>query len=148
MVNSDEPSEKPQKRSDTEIFEEYCPYYMSLGMTYDQYWDGDNLLPKYYYQAEELRKDRIDAEMWTQAMYIYEAICDATPLMRPFAKPGTKAVPFRSKPFREEMRERKKPENRAKQEMNKMLARMQVWVANTRRTFKSAKKGGNDNGTS
>lgn len=32
-------------------------------------------------------------------MYIYEAICDASPLFHAFAKKGTKAHPYRDRPY-------------------------------------------------
>lgn len=150
MVSEDTDKPSGPKRSYGEVFEEYCPYFMSLGMSYEQYWYGDNQLPRYYAKAEELRKDRIDAEMHTQAMYIYEAICDATPLMRPFAKAGTKAVPFRTKTYRQEMWERKHPEEMEKRKAETMFAKVQAWAANTRRIFgvKAAKKEVSEHGGS
>ena len=32
-------------------------------------------------------------------MYVYEAICDASPILRAFAKKGTKPHPFTEKPY-------------------------------------------------
>ena len=26
----------------TDVFEQVCPFYLSIGMTWEQFWDGDN----------------------------------------------------------------------------------------------------------
>lgn len=68
-------------------------------MTPKEYWEGDGDLPKYYRKAEELRQERINWQLHLQGMYVYEAICDASPLFQTFAKKGTKAIPYRSVPY-------------------------------------------------
>ena len=83
----------------TERFYEMFPYYLSIGMTPEQYWDGDCTLVKYYRQAEEMRNDKRNQEMWLQGMYIYEAICDVSPVLHAFAKKGAKPHPYPSKPY-------------------------------------------------
>ena len=83
----------------TERFYEQFPYYLSIGMTSDQYWDGDPALVKYYRKADELKWERKNQELWLQGMYFYEAICDASPVLHAFAKKGTKPLPYASKPY-------------------------------------------------
>ena len=83
----------------TEQFNELFPYYLSIGMTPEQYWDGDCTLTKYYRKAEELRCERRNQEMWLQGMYIYEAICDVSPILHAFAKKGAKPHPYPTKPY-------------------------------------------------
>ena len=68
-------------------------------MTAEQYWDGDPSLVKYYRKAEELRNDKRNQELWLQGMYIYEAICDVSPILHAFAKKGAKPIPYASKPY-------------------------------------------------
>ena len=68
-------------------------------MTYEQYWDGDSTLVKYYRKAEELRNEKRNQELWLQGMYIYEALCDVSPVLHAFAKKGTKPSPYSSKPY-------------------------------------------------
>ena len=63
-------------------------------MTEAQYWDGDSTLVKYYREAEEIRKERVNNEAWLQGMYIYDAIARLSPILRPFSKKGTKAEPY------------------------------------------------------
>ncbi len=83
----------------TEKFYELFPYYLSIGMTYEQYWEGDCALVKYYRQAEEMRNEKRNQELWLQGMYVYEAICDASPVLHAFAKKGTKPIPYSAKPY-------------------------------------------------
>jgi hypothetical protein len=83
----------------TEKFYEYFPYYLAIGMTPEQYWDGDCTLPKYYRKAEELRNEKRNQELWLQGMYIYEALCDVSPILHAFAKKGTKPAPYSAKPY-------------------------------------------------
>ena len=83
----------------TEKFYELFPYYLAIGMTYDQYWNGDCTLTKYYRKAEELRNEKRNQEMWLQGMYVYEALCDVSPVLHAFAKQGTKPTPYSAKPY-------------------------------------------------
>ena len=83
----------------TERFYEMFPYYLSIGMTFEQYWEGDCTLVRYYRQAEELRNEKRNQELWLQGMYIYEAICDVAPILHAFAKKGSKPHPYSTKPY-------------------------------------------------
>ena len=83
----------------TEKFYELFPYYLSIGMTAEQYWEGDPTLARYYRKADEIRKERRNEELWLQGMYIYEALCDVSPVLHAFAKKGTKPQPYSEKPY-------------------------------------------------
>ena len=83
----------------TEKFYELFPYYLAIGMTYDQYWNDNPLLVKSYRKAAELRKEQRNEELWLQGMYIYEALCDVSPVLNANAKKGTKPHPYSEKPY-------------------------------------------------
>lgn len=83
----------------TKTFYEHFPYYLSIGMTAEQYWDGDPDLVKYYRKAEEIRTERRNQEFWLQGMYIYEALADVSPILHAFAKKGTRPHPYTDKPY-------------------------------------------------
>lgn len=83
----------------TEIFYEKFPFYLSIGMTETQYWDGDCALVTYYRKAEELRINRKNEELWMQGMYIYEAFGCVSPVLHAFAKKGTKPLPYPAEPY-------------------------------------------------
>ena len=78
-----------------EKFEELCGYYMSIGMTYEDYWDGDNCKTKYYRKMDVLNKERRNYDLWLQGAYFYEALLDASPVFNPMS---TKKNPF---PYRD-----------------------------------------------
>ena len=68
-------------------------------MTPEQYWDSDPMLAKYYRKADEIRRKRRNEELWIQGMYIYEALCDVSPVLHAFAKRGTKPTPYPDHPY-------------------------------------------------
>ena len=91
----------------TEQFYEVFPYYLSIGMTAEQFWDGDPTLTKYYRRADEIRNDRKNQELWLQGLYFYEALCDVAPILQAMAKKGTKARPYPEKPYSISERQRR-----------------------------------------
>ena len=92
----------------TEQFYEVFPYYLSIGMTYEQFWDGDPHLAKYYRQADEMRIERKNQELWLQGLYVYEALCDVAPILQAMAKKGTKARPYPEQPYSITEKQRRK----------------------------------------
>lgn len=93
----------------TEVFEEQFPYYLSIGMTPDLYWNGDPTLCKAYRKADILRQERINHEKWLQGAYIYEALCQASPLLNGMSK-RTKPFPYPKKPYDLKLPTKKKTE--------------------------------------
>jgi hypothetical protein len=96
---------------------------MSIGMTYDEFWDGDVSLCEVYREAQELRDRKENQALWLQGRYIYEALCDASPLFRFSMKKGViKPEPYLNEPYpitMAEVREREEREERKKQERMK-----------------------------
>lgn len=122
----------PPSNSYTKAFNDAFPFYLSIGMTPEQYWDGDPSLPRYYRKAEELRQKRKNEESWWQGLYIYEALCDVAPIFHAFAKRGTKPTPYPDRPHpitrmdREADKERKarREREKAKQYMLGKMAKI------------------------
>lgn len=79
-------------------------------MTPEQYWDGDATLAKYYRRAEDLRNERRNQELWLQGMYIYEALCDVSPILHAFAKKGSKPSPYSDRPYAITEKQRRRAE--------------------------------------
>lgn len=117
----------------TEAFEKQFPYYLSIGMTEEQYWDRDSCLVTYYRKADEMRKERINETAWLQGMYIYDALARISPLFRAFGKKGTKPTPYVEEPY--PISEEKAEEKQEKQQVNKGLAYMQAYMTKTNRHF-------------
>lgn len=119
-----------------EKFEELFPYYLSLGMTEEQYWDRDSQLVVYYREAEELRTSRTNQELWLQGAYFYEAITRASPLLHAFAKKGTKPVPYLAEPFAiSEKQAEYQQEEKEKKVYDKGKALMEGFMAKHNKKF-------------
>lgn len=110
MVNNslsdDEIADKGSERENrsaslsySEAFYKHFPYYLSIGMTEEQFWDKDCTLVKYYREAEKLRRERVNEDMWIQGAYIYEVVSRISPILHAFAKKGTKAKPYLDAPY-------------------------------------------------
>ena len=96
---------------------------MSIGMTYDEFYNQDVCMVRAYRRAAELRDRKKNRDMWLQGMYFYEALCDASPLFRFTTKKGSiKPEPYAKEPYpitAAEVREREEREARAKEERMK-----------------------------
>lgn len=125
---------------------------MSIGMSYDEFWNQDVTLVRVYLKAKELRERQRNTEMWMQGMYIYEALCDASPLFRFTMRKGTiKPEPYVKEPYpltevevkaREE-REMRKKEERLKAEFAVFAEQMRKQMP---REARPDLKGGETNG--
>lgn len=122
------------------------PFYLSIGMTYEQFWEQDVELVKYYREAWKLNRDVRNQEMWLQGAYIYEAILSAAPMLHAFAKKGTKPIPYRDQPYELYTKHDTKQEQETKEQKsdNKAKAVMEMWMVNINKKFE--KKGGEGNG--
>lgn len=62
----------------SEIFDEQFPFYLSLGMSVKEYWEGDVALPYFFRQAYQMKqkqqKERENFFCWLQGQYFAEAI--------------------------------------------------------------------------
>ena len=143
MVTSSESAEgsghsAPFSNSYTTAFYDLFPYYLSIGMSPDQYWDGDPTLAKHYRKAEELRRKRRNEELWLQGMYIYEALCDVSPVLNAFAKKGTKPRPYSDHPYALSVQERKDEKVlQEKKDREKAKRYMEAKMAAINKRFKS-----------
>ena len=127
----------PFSNSYTATFYEVFPFYLSIGMTPEQYWDGDPQLAKYYRKADELKRQRKNQELWLQGMYIYEALCDVAPIFRPFTK-GAKPTPYTDHPYSITSKERENEKKlQEKRERDKARRYMEAQMAKLNKRFES-----------
>lgn len=119
------------------LFDKEFPYYLSIGMTTQEFWEGDSSLVKAYRQAEVLRKERINAEAHLQAFYIYEVIADFVPVLVSFPKKGAKPKAFRDQPIDLKLptftEEEKPKRNTEKDQMNVVKAKMFAFAERRRK---------------
>ena len=70
---------------------------MAIGMTYEQYWYGDPLLVRAFYQADRLRRDRQDEAAWLTGLYVLNALNATVGNM--FRKSGQAPAEYPEEPF-------------------------------------------------
>lgn len=129
-------------------FERLCPFYISIGMTYNQFWYENVELTRIYLEAYRLKQKREAEEskwkIWEQGLYIYEALCDVSPILRAFSK-ARKPLPYPSKPYGieefDEKKKRKRKNKKKEEELEKKkeelnLARTQIFFQNWARATK------------
>ena len=79
------------------LLNEQCPIYMSYGMSYEEYWDGDNEAPRHYRELARMNVKERDHQAWLTASYVYAALTRVYPLFNPLAK--DKPEPFLERPY-------------------------------------------------
>ena len=98
-------------------------------MTPEQYWEDDCTLVVAYREAYKLRQEETTRRLWLQGYYIYEALCDVSPVLHAFAKNGTKPQEYRSEPIaltKTELEERRLRDERRRYEA--MIAGTKAWA--------------------
>ena len=132
--------DSPKQTSPTpygDTFDELLPHYMAMGMTYDEYWDGEYGTKRACRKAYRIRMDNeqrvIDRNYWYMGQYIMAAI-QATPLIVPGVnmKKGASPPDYPDKPFLVRVEEQKQEEVRRKQEEDQSklaMAMFQAWTA-------------------
>lgn len=112
-------------------------------MTYNQYWDGDCEMAKYFREADDLKRERENTSLWLQGLYFYEALIDASPVINPMSKKH-KPHPYRESPIPlTEAADRRKKEEENKKKLSNGKEAMRAMMAGINQKFK---KGGMSNG--
>lgn len=103
------------------------PYYLSIGMTWEQYWQGEAGMTRAYRKAQRLRNKRENQQLWMQGVYIYKALLCVSPILHAFAKAGTRPEPYLEEPFpidEAEARERERSKIKAAAEQFGQFVKM------------------------
>lgn len=123
-----------------EMFMKHLPYYLSIGMSYELYWCSDCALVKSFREAEKLKKNKKNQELWLQGMYFYEALCDTAPIINAFSK-ANKPTPYSSEPYClsvKEIEEKKEREERLRFE--KIKSKTELWAERFNAQFTKGKE--------
>lgn len=97
------------------MFEEICPYYLAMGMTYEQFWVDDPGLARMYRRADSIRRKRMNEELWLSGIYVAEALSATVGNM--FTKGQKHQYPAEPMPItKDEIEERKEREYRLRME--------------------------------
>lgn len=136
----------------SDTFKEICPFFISIGMSYKEFWEDDLTITKDYLKAYKLKIEREQEiqewRMWKQGVYIYEALCDVSPILHAFSKKGTKPLPYPTKPYGIELNKEKTEEEleqEAENERLKAILRFNQWEKATKKHFEK-EAGGQLNG--
>lgn len=139
--NQNGDGDKSSPLSYHEMCKNLCPDYMAMGMTAEEYWNGDPELTIYYRKANKLKAKDENYNMWLQGMYIYEALICASPLFRSLAN-HPKPIPYPDKPYalgEEERKERTKNQEEEKDLKNQAIIKSWVDRVNRIKAEKQAK---------
>lgn len=129
----------------TEKFYEVFPYYLAIGMSYEQFWEQDCDLVKYYRKASRIKQDLQNQEAWLQGAYVYEALIDASPVFHSLAKKRMKPVPYRDSPYELfGQSDTKKRKTIQEKHDEKAKAYMEAFMVSINKKFQA--KGGDMNG--
>lgn len=79
-----EDDEQGVEQSFSTVLDKLCAYYMALGVSADEFWNGDPTLLKYYAERHRIAVEQQNEQMWLQGVYFYEAI--STALAQAFSK--------------------------------------------------------------
>ena len=108
-------SSRRKKETLEETFERLCAWYLSIGMTYDDYWNGSPELVKTYREAHQYKTKAKNEELWREGYYVYIAV--STALSNGFRKKGATAQNYIEHPIpmtQLELKEQKEKEERTK----------------------------------
>ena len=127
--------ENPKQTSPTpygDIFDELFPHYLLMGMTAEEYWDGEASLKPAFRKAYRMRIENeqklADRQNWYMGQYMM-CVLQAVPLLVGGlnVKPSTKLPEYPDKPFLEKAEEEKKKAARKKNEEDQMMLAMAMF---------------------
>lgn len=126
----------------SEYFEEQCPYYMAMGMTYTEYWEGSNELTVFFREKAKIERKRRNYDAWLQGAYMYHALLAVAPAFNALAKDHTPSdylndVIPQTRGEAEEQRIR-----RERKRMEEQMARFKANVIKVNKTLENREKGG------
>ena len=110
----------------TEIFEECFPFYLAIGMSSAEYWEGDPSLTRYFRKAYKIKQDENNRNAWLQGVYIYDAV--STALHNAFRSKNTKPIDYATQPYNLENKE--KTEFEKAKEFEDELQKSAAWLEN------------------
>ena len=131
------------------LLDENCIFYMSIGMSYADYWEGDNCLPSFYLWAYQKRRKREIEEKnytaWLEGFYNMNAF--GVVLSNAFAGENSSPAEYYDKPVEIFPKEKTAEEKEKEQEAARL--RMKIALDNFAAAVNSQyKRKGQKNGNS
>lgn len=137
--------EKPKETfTISKIFRDAFPHYMVMGMSAEEFWDGEPWLVKAYRKAYRLRIENeektADRNAWRIGQYIRNALVSVPITVNGFAPKGHTMHTYPEKPFTMQAEEQKREETKKKQEENKQILAQAMFQAFTEKMNKGIRK--------
>lgn len=137
--------EKPKEAfTISKIFHDAFPHYMVMGMSAEEFWDGEPWLVKAYRKAYRIRVENeekmADRNAWRVGQYIRLALVSVPITVNGFAPKGHHMQSYPEKPMTMAAEEQKKEEIRKKQEANKQEMAQALFHAFTEKMNKNIRK--------
>lgn len=109
---------------------EWLPYCMVMGITPEQFWRMNPRLLSPYYEAEKIKQEQLDTQMWTMGAYVFEAV--GTAVGNALRGKGKKAMPYRDSPFSKQIKEERGEytEEEKMQKVNAIFNALQIMKVN------------------
>ena len=127
-----------QEKTNTEILEESFPFYLAIGMTPAEYWEGDPKLALYYRRAYRIKQEQFNNNAWLQGMYIYDAVSTALHnALRGMGKTKPPAKDYAKQPY-ELFKKEKTPQEKAL-EVQKEQEKAALWMESFVQNYKRAR---------
>ena len=118
-------SQPTQLRS--KIFDECFPFYLAIGMSYAEYWEGDASLTRYFRKAYKIKQEQENNNAWLQGLYFYDALSTALHnAMRGMSKSKPPAREYAKQPY--DIFKKKKTEAEKAQEVEIEQQKAAVWM--------------------
>ena len=110
-----------------EWLDKLCVYYMTMGVTYEEFWYGDYTKFKYVARQYDAQRKLQNEDAWLQGAYVYDAV--ATALSNAFRKKGAKAQSYMEKPLQIFPKTEEELQYEAEMERRKIIKRLNAWKA-------------------
>lgn len=131
VTSSCESDETDKEENDphffSNLFHDVEAYYLSIGMTYDQFWRDDVWLAKVYRDAEELRERRANVDAWRNGFYMASALSSTVGNM--FRKKGAKPIRYMDRPIPLTEKEKQEYEYQRAMEAQERIKKMMFAMA-------------------
>lgn len=130
-------SEPSENKNLTEIFTDIFPYYLAIGMTYDEFWHGPVSLARAYRKAWDIKMHKEEQDRWRQGLYFYESLLKIAPVLHAFAK-DAKPGEYPSEPY--PLTDKEAKDRERKKEMENFKAYLAKMEADSERNLKLRKE--------
>ena len=109
------------------------PHYLAMGMSPEEYWDGESSLKPAYRKAFRIRMENderiADRNAWLLGLYVRDALQSVAMLVNGFVPKGVEVGKYPEKPMLEKAEDEKKQEVQKQKEEDQMKVAMAMFQA-------------------